>query len=105
MIRRPTRFTQHATPFPDASRCLSPSSAAYATTAFSDPLARQPLADHVELVERREFQRQRALPAAGILDRDADPQQFGQVAFDRDDIGVAPDAVQDRKSTRLNSSH
>src|SRR3546814_7018793 len=59
----------------------------------SDSLARQALADHVELVERGESERQRALAAAAILDRDADPQQFGQMPLDRHDVWIAPDAV------------
>src|SRR3546814_18919169 len=59
----------------------------------SDSLARQALADHVELVERGESERQRALAAAAILARDAEPQQFGQMPLDRHDVWLAPDAV------------
>src|SRR3546814_3142857 len=80
MILRPQCITRTSTFFPYPPR-------------FRSSRARQALADQVELVERGESERQRALAAAAILDRDADPQQFGQMPLDRHDVWIAPDAV------------
>ena len=57
-----------------------------------DRLARQSLAHHVELIERRIADRQRSTVCA-MADLDAKPEQIGQLALQRRDIGIGRSRV------------